>query len=131
MVLMGIHDHHPCADQYEHLNLFIFHLNPLPSSNYTTAISQVALIWCISWLNSEVYFLGARSHVSFDMTEYGDHVDGLDNLRLLNANHTAVSKNMSGSTNPPTSELYSKVVETHQSKTTSFYARSLYRVARL
>src|SRR5437763_8651741 len=78
----------------------------------------------------EIYNLGAQSHVrvSFDVPEYTGEVTGLGAVRLLEAiRATGISPKFYQASS---SELYGKVVETPQTKTTPFHPRSPYGCAK-
>ena len=78
----------------------------------------------------EIYNLGAQSHVrtSFDVPLYTCDVDGLGNLRLLEAMVRICPR--AKFYQASSSELFGKVVETPQRETTPFYPRSPYGIAK-
>uniref|UniRef100_A0A8I5NN98 GDP-mannose 4,6-dehydratase n=1 Tax=Papio anubis TaxID=9555 RepID=A0A8I5NN98_PAPAN len=103
---------------------------------------------------TEIYNLGAQSHVktdalpfrdatmsksnqirlekiSFDLAEYTADVDGVGTLRLLDAVKTCGLINSVKFYQASTSELYGKVQEIPQKETTPFYPRSPYGAAKL
>jgi GDPmannose 4,6-dehydratase len=81
----------------------------------------------------EIYNLGAMSHVkvSFDTPEYVADVDGVGTLRILEAVRILGLAEKTKIYQASTSELYGLVQEVPQSKTTPFYPRSPYAVAKM
>jgi GDPmannose 4,6-dehydratase len=81
----------------------------------------------------EIYNLGAMSHVkvSFDTPEYVADVDGVGTLRILEAVRILGLGEKTKIYQASTSELYGLVQEVPQSKTTPFYPRSPYAVAKM
>ena len=81
----------------------------------------------------EIYNLAAQSHVqvSFETPEYTANADALGTLRLLEAIKFLGSGEKVRFYQASTSELYGKVQEIPQSKSTPFYPRSPYGVAKL
>ena len=82
---------------------------------------------------SEIYNLGAQSHVavSFEEPEYTAQVDALGALRLLEAIRILGLTNSCKFYQASTSELFGRSNESPQSETTPFYPRSPYAVAKL
>lgn len=80
----------------------------------------------------EIYNLAAQSHVqiSFDAAEYTGDVDALGVLRILEAVHMLGMDKSCRIYQASTSELFGKVEECPQSKTTPFHPYSPYAVAK-
>jgi GDPmannose 4,6-dehydratase len=79
----------------------------------------------------EIYNLGAQSHVrvSFDVPEYTAEVTGVGSVRLLEAiRETGLQPRFYQASS---SEMFGKVQEVPQRKTTPFYPRSPYGVAKV
>jgi GDPmannose 4,6-dehydratase len=79
----------------------------------------------------EIYNLGAQSHVkvSFEIPEYTAEVTALGTIRLLEAMRDLDLDCRFYQAS--SSEMYGKVVETPQTETTPFYARSPYAAAKV
>src|SRR5437867_5215551 len=82
---------------------------------------------------SEIYNLGAQSHVavSFEEPEYTADADGLGTLRLLEAIRILGMKDRVRFYQASTSELYGKAQQNPQREDTPFYPRSPYGIAKL
>src|SRR5579859_4778222 len=82
---------------------------------------------------TEIYNLAAQSHVqvSFESPEYTANADAIGVLRLLEAIRILGMEKETRFYQASTSELYGLVQEVPQKKTTPFYPRSPYGVAKL
>ena len=82
---------------------------------------------------SEIYNLGAQSHVSvsFELPEYTADVDALGTLRILECIRELGLKDVTKFYQASSSELYGLVQETPQNENTKFYPRSPYAVAKM
>tara|TARA_Y100001968_G_scaffold329844_1_gene380157 strand:+ start:8139 stop:9278 length:1140 start_codon:yes stop_codon:yes gene_type:complete len=82
---------------------------------------------------SEIYNLGAQSHVSvsFESPEYTANSDALGTLRILEAVRLLGLDKFTRIYQASTSELYGLVQEIPQKETTPFYPRSPYAVAKI
>src|ERR1700739_3861077 len=82
---------------------------------------------------TEIYNLAAQSHVgvSFESPEYTANADAIGVLRLLEAIRILGLEKKTKFYQASTSELYGLVQENPQKKTTPFYPRSPYGVAKL
>tara|TARA_Y100000591_G_scaffold161892_1_gene139629 strand:+ start:1706 stop:2812 length:1107 start_codon:yes stop_codon:yes gene_type:complete len=82
---------------------------------------------------SEIYNLGAQSHVSvsFELPEYTADIDALGTLRILESIRELGLKDVTKFYQASSSELYGLVQETPQNESTKFYPRSPYAVAKL
>lgn len=117
---------HLYKDLHENdVNLFL-HYSDLTDSN-----SLLNLIKMIE--PSEIYNLGAQSHVSvsFELPEYTADVDALGTLRILESIRKLGLKDKTKFYQASSSELYGLVQETPQNENTKFYPRSPYAVAKL
>lgn len=122
------------SDRIDHLyqdphvdnrNLILHYGDLTDSSNLTRIIQECQ--------PDEIYNLGAQSHVavSFEAPEYTADVDALGTLRLLEAIRFLGLETKTRFYQASTSELYGLVQESPQTKSTPFYPRSPYGVAKL
>ena len=95
------------------------------SSNLIRIVQQVQ--------PTEIYNLAAQSHVqvSFETPEYTANADGIGTLRLLEAIRILELEEQTRFYQASTSEMYGMVQEVPQRKSTPFYPRSPYGVAKL
>ena len=82
---------------------------------------------------NEIYNLGAQSHVatSFEIPEYTADINGLGELRILEAIRYLKLNDYVKFYQASSSELFGKVLETPQNENTPFYPQSPYAVAKL
>ena len=82
---------------------------------------------------SEIYNLGAQSHVSvsFELPEYTADVDALGTLRILECIRELKLEDVTKFYQASSSELYVPYAETPQNENTKFYPKGPYAVARV
>lgn len=117
---------HIYQDSHDKEVNFFLHYSDLTDSNSIRSI--------IAKLQpSEIYNLGAQSHVSvsFELPEYTADVDALGALRILEAIKDLGLKDRTKFYQASSSELFGLVQETPQNESTKFYPRSPYAVAKL
>ena len=108
-----------------HDRLFLHYGDLTDASNIFRLVSEIR--------PSEIYNLGAQSHVSvsFEVPEYTADVDALGTLRILEAVKNSGLANTTRFYQASTSELFGKVASIPQDESTPFYPRSPYAVAKL
>jgi GDPmannose 4,6-dehydratase len=108
----------------EDTNLFLEHGDMTDSTNIIRLVQEIQ--------PDEIYNLAAMSHVhvSFETAEYTGNVDGLGQLRLLEAIRLLKLVDKTRIYQASTSELFGKVKEIPQNENTPFHPRSPYAVAK-
>jgi GDPmannose 4,6-dehydratase len=97
----------------------------------TDAVALVKLLYDLK--PDEIYNLGAQSHVrvSFDIPESTGDIDGLGNLRILEAVRETGLVNKVRFYQASSSEMFGKVQEVPQTEKTPFWPRSPYACAKV
>jgi GDPmannose 4,6-dehydratase len=116
---------HVYEDQHaDNVRLFLHYGDMSDAGNMCTLMAKIK--------PSEADNLAAQSHVrvSFDQPQYTANVDGLGVLRLLDAIRMAGLEKTCRLYQASTSELYGLLQKVPQRKTTPFYPRSPYAVAK-